>query len=94
MFITTCKKLEIKESQYHAVFPDILQDRAEDFFLHYIGPERRWDEMYNILDTHFNTAINHSLYWADWTSITYHRIREEFPEKTPADALEYMLERL
>ena len=50
--------------------------------------------MYNILDTHFNTAINHSLYWADWTLITYHRVREEFPEKTPADALEYMLERL
>jgi hypothetical protein len=94
MFIQTCKRLEIAEEQYHAVFPDILEDRAETYFMHYIGPDKRFDEMYNLLDSHFNTSVNHSQYWADWTSMTYDKVRAEFPEKSPHDALDHLLERL
>jgi hypothetical protein len=94
MFIQTCRRLEISEEQYHAVFPDILTDRAESYFMHFIGPEKRWDEMYNILDSHFNTAVNHSQYWAEWTSLTFEKVRTEHPDKTPHEALDYLLDRL
>ena len=94
MFVQTCKRLEISEEQYHAVFPDILEGRAESYFLYHIGPEKRWDEMYNLLDSHFNTDVNHSQYWADWTSITYDKVRRENPEKPPHEALDHLLDRL
>ncbi|KAK6224925.1 hypothetical protein QIS74_03252 [Colletotrichum tabaci] len=94
VFISFCRRLHITEDQYHAVFPDILEDRAEEFYLHHIGPTRRWDEMYDMLDKHFNTNINHSLYWADWTTMSFARVRRENPDKTPMEVLETLLDKI
>lgn len=94
VFVSFCKRLQIEEDQYHAVFPDILSDRAEDFYMNHIGPDKRWDEIYRLLDNHFNTNINHSQYWTDWTTTTFVRTRQDNPEKTLPEVLETMLDRL
>jgi hypothetical protein len=94
IFISHCQRLQITEDQYHAVFPDILVDRALAFYTHYISPDRRWDEMYNILDTHFNTTINHNVYFSDWTTLSFARLRRENPDQTLIETLESLLDRL
>jgi hypothetical protein len=94
IFISHCRRLQIEEDQYHAVFPDILSGRAEDFYLYHIGPEKRWDEIYILLDTHFNTNINHNVYWADWTTLSFVRLRRENPDKTLVEILETLIDKL
>lgn len=79
---------------YHAIFPDILSDRAEAFYLNYIGPDKRWDEIYQALDTHFNTNINHAEYYTDWTTTTFARTRLENPDKPVKEVFEKMLDKL
>lgn len=94
IFISFCHRLQIQESQYHAVFPDISSDRAEDFYINHIGPHKRWDEVYNLLNNHFNTNINHSQYFADWTSTDFARMKNLHPDKTMPEVLEAMLDKL
>ncbi|PHH59522.1 hypothetical protein CDD82_2448 [Ophiocordyceps australis] len=93
-FMGYCHRMGISESQYHAVFPQILDGRAADFYLYYIGPDRRWDEIYNLLNAHFNTNTNNSQYWTDWTSITFRGMQREFPDEKPQAVLEKMLDKL
>jgi hypothetical protein len=38
IFVDLCRRLDIEESQYASVFPDILSERATMFYLHKIGP--------------------------------------------------------
>ena len=87
-FVSFCKRLQIQEDQYHAVFPDILSDRAEDFYMNHIGPDKRWDEIYRLLDDHFNTNTNHAQYWTDWTTTSFARARQDNPDKTLPEVLE------
>lgn len=94
IFISFCHRLQIDESQYHAVFPDILSERAEDFYINHIGPHKRWDEVYNLLNSHFNTNINHSQYFTDWTSTDFVRMKAANPDKTMPEVLELMLDKL
>lgn len=94
LFIDVCRRLGITEDQYYAVFPCILEGRAEDFFIYNIGPGKTWKEIYNAMDVHFDTNTNHSQYWADWTTITFRRMKEENPDKTPYEALELMIDKL
>jgi hypothetical protein len=93
-FVGYCRRLQITEDQYHAVFPDILSDRAEAYFLYNVGQGRRWDITYNMMYTHFNTAANHNMYFADWTNTTFARIRQENPDKTLQEVLTIMLDKL
>jgi hypothetical protein len=60
VFIDLCRRLEIHESQYTSIFPDILEGRASMHYMHNIGPGYNWKQLYERLDTHFNTRVNHS----------------------------------
>lgn len=93
-FISVYKRFEIGEDMYHAVFPDILFERAEDFYLNIIGPRKRWDEIYNLLDTHFNTSLNHAEYYLDWTTLTFERVREENPDTPAKEVLKKLIDKL
>ncbi|RWA03359.1 hypothetical protein EKO27_g11746 [Xylaria grammica] len=94
LFIDACRRLGITEDQYHAVFPTILQGRAEDYYTYHIGPDKTWSEIYRTMDTHFNTNTNHSHYWADWTTITFARMKEENPDSAPHEVLDLMINKL
>ena len=94
MFIGTCRRLDIPEDQYYAIFPDILSGRAEAFYLNHIGPEKRWDEIYYLMDSHFSTTMNHAQYFTDWTTTSFARVKSENAEKQPIEVLEILLDKL
>lgn len=94
IFIGFYYKFQIDESQYHAVFPNILSKRAEDFYINHIGPHKRWNEVYNLFNSHFNTNINHSQYFTDWTLTDFVRIKAANPNKTIPKVLEFIFDKL
>ncbi|KAF2726476.1 hypothetical protein EJ04DRAFT_571234 [Polyplosphaeria fusca] len=94
MFVEVCRRLDIPESQYADLFPEILQDRANAFYLYNLGPGHTWKTMYKGMDRHFNTNVNHSQYYTDWTTMTYARTRQENPDKSPHKTLEAMFDKL
>jgi hypothetical protein len=94
IFIDTCRRLGIYETQYADVFPDILEDRASMHYMHVIGPGGTWKSLYDKLDQHFNTNVNHSQYWTDWCTMSFARCRREYPDKNPHEVLEKMIDKL
>jgi hypothetical protein len=62
--------------------------------MHNIGPGYNWKQLYERLDTHFNTRVNHGQYWTDWTTMSYARCKQENPDKSPHEVLEIMIDKL
>ncbi|KAL5903019.1 hypothetical protein ACKVV7_011560 [Pyricularia oryzae] len=54
----------------------------------------RWDEMYAMLDKHFNTELNHAQYYTDWTATTFARMRQDNADKGAQEVLEMLLDKL
>lgn len=94
IFIELCRRLDIYETQYPNIFPDILEGRANMYYMHSIGPGQTWKYLYEKLDNHFNTNINHNQYWTDWTTMTFARCKQENPDKTLHEVLEIMIDKL
>ncbi|KAH8193590.1 hypothetical protein TruAng_012245 [Truncatella angustata] len=94
MFIAACRKIGITEDQFHAVWSYILSDRALDFYVNYIGPDKIWYDIYRAMDLHFNHRVNHNQYWADWSSLTFVRMRKEHADKTNSEVLEMLLDKM
>ncbi|KAK1912580.1 hypothetical protein P3342_004516 [Pyrenophora teres f. teres] len=46
------------------------------------------------LKNHFDTDVNHSHYYADWTTISFAKVRRENPDKTLHEVLDIMLDKL
>jgi len=94
IFIELCRRLDINEAAYANIFPDILEGRAHSFYLYNVGPGQTWKAMYGRLSNHFNTIVNHSQYWTNWTTMSFARIKQENPTKSPHEALEAMIDKL
>lgn len=94
MFINLCQRLDILDTQYTSIFPDILEGRASMYYMHSIGPGFDWKDLYERLDHHFNTKVNHNQYWTDWTTMSFARCKQENPDKSPHEALEIMIDKL
>ncbi|CAE7222463.1 hypothetical protein PTTW11_11545 [Pyrenophora teres f. teres] len=77
IFIDLCRRLEIHESQFTSIFLDILEGRASMYYTHTIGPGHNWKQLYEQLDNHFNTKVNHNQYWTDWTTMSYARCKQK-----------------
>ncbi|KAH9436125.1 hypothetical protein MCOR02_012541 [Pyricularia oryzae] len=94
IFVQTCDRRGISVNQYHAVFPEILTDRARDYWTNFSWLGMRWDEMYAMLDKHFNTELNHAQYYTDWTATTFARMRQDNADKGAQEVLEMLLDKL
>ncbi|KAF9730181.1 hypothetical protein PMIN01_12114 [Paraphaeosphaeria minitans] len=94
VFRELCYRLGIPQDQYANIFPGILSDRASTYYLHNIGPGLPWDELYDRLNRHFNTSVNHNQYWTDWTTLTFERYKRDNPAATSHEALEAMIDKL
>ena len=95
IFYSICYHAEIRPDQFHAVFPRILEGRAQDYYLHFV--DQRMDTfltVYTKLKNHFDTDVNHSHYYADWTTISFVKVRRENPDKTLHEVLDIMLDKL
>ncbi|KAK1912660.1 hypothetical protein P3342_004596 [Pyrenophora teres f. teres] len=90
-----CYHADIQPEQFHAVFPRILEGRAQDYYLHFV--DQRADTFLTVylkLKNHFDTDVNHSHYYADWTTISFAKVRRENPDKTLHEVLDIMLDKL
>ena len=94
IFAELCHRLEIDETQYTAVFPDILAGRANQYYLQEIGPGQTWKFTYDKLHNHFDTKTNHQQYWSDWTTLTFARCKQENPDKSMLEVLEIMIDKI
>lgn len=94
IFINLCDRLRIPETQYPDIFPDILEDRAHNFYLHRMNLNMTWQEMYAALDTHFNNSSNRNQYWTDWTTLSFARCKQEHSDKSLHEVLEIMIDKM
>ncbi|KAF1361880.1 hypothetical protein EJ07DRAFT_164355 [Lizonia empirigonia] len=95
IFYSICYHADIQPSQFHAVFPRILDGRAEEYYLHFV--DQRMDTFstaYTKLKNHFDTDVNHGHYYTDWTTISFVKVRRENPDKNLHDVLDIMLDKL
>ncbi|CAE7020765.1 hypothetical protein PTTW11_03135 [Pyrenophora teres f. teres] len=95
IFYSICYHADIQPEQFHAVFPRILEGRAQDYYLHFV--DQRADTFLTVylkLKNHFDTDVNHSHYYADWTTISFAKVRRENPDKTLHEVLDIMLDKL
>jgi hypothetical protein len=63
-------------------------------YMHNIGPGYNWKQLYERLDTHFNTRVNYGQYWTDWTTMSYARCKQENLDKSLHEVLEIMINKL
>ncbi|KAK1916959.1 hypothetical protein P3342_004515 [Pyrenophora teres f. teres] len=76
IFYSICYHADIQPEQFHAVFPRILEGRAQDYYLHFV--DQRADTFLTVylkLKNHFDTDVNHSHYYADWTTISFAKLQ-------------------
>lgn len=71
--------MEIKRSQFHAVFSCMLTGRADTFYLHYVTPGDSIAIAFNSIKAHFDTEANKAHYYNDWTITSFDKIRRENP---------------
>ncbi|KAK1917075.1 hypothetical protein P3342_001657 [Pyrenophora teres f. teres] len=85
-----------REKKYTgSLFPRILEGRAQDYYLHFV--DQRTDTfltVYTKLKNHFDTDVNHSHYYADWTTTSFAKVHRENPDKTLHEVLDIMLDKL
>jgi hypothetical protein len=94
IFIELCQRLDIHESQYSSIFPDILEGRASTYYIHSIGPGLTWKQLYDKMNNHFNTNVNHNQYWTDWTTMSFARCKQDNLDKSLHEILEIMIDKL
>lgn len=95
IFYSICYHADIGPGQFHAVFPRILDGRAEEYYLHFV--DQRMDTFltaYTKLKNHFDTDVNHSHYYTDWTTTSFVKVRRENPDKGLHEVLDIMLDKL
>ncbi|KAI1506796.1 polyprotein [Pyrenophora tritici-repentis] len=88
IFYSICYHADIEPGQFHAVFPRILDGRAEEYYLHFV--DQRMDTFltaYTKLKNHFDTDVNHGHYYADWTTTSFVKVRRENPKRTSTRSL-------
>ena len=94
VFLNVCFHIDINPSQFHAVFPHILTDRAEHFYLHFVNCNETFAVTYAKVKHHFDTEANHSHYYTDWTTTTFNRTCVENPDKKLHKVLQMTLDKL
>ncbi|KAF1936186.1 hypothetical protein EJ02DRAFT_438705 [Clathrospora elynae] len=95
IFYSICYHADIGPGQFHAVFPRILDGRAEEYYLHFV--DQRMDTFltaYTKLKNHFDTDVNHGHYYTDWTTTLFVKVQRENPDKSLHEVLDIMLDKL
>jgi hypothetical protein len=64
------------------------------YYMHNIRPGFDWKDLYERLDYHFNTKVNHNQYWTDWTTMSFARCKQENLDKSQHEALEVIIDKL
>ncbi|XP_044718716.1 uncharacterized protein HRG_07281 [Hirsutella rhossiliensis] len=76
-FLTTCRSVEVPESQLHAFLPRALTGRAKTYYDLYLDPDLTFAAAYRQLKQHFDTNVNLEHYHTDWSTITFNSVRSK-----------------
>jgi hypothetical protein len=95
VFQDCCNKVGIHLDQYHHAFSIMLKGRAADYYYSNIAGNRHsFDEMLQIMRTHFETDERRQLYMSEWREITLQRVISDNPTKSRLDCLQLLLDKL
>ncbi|KAK1918680.1 hypothetical protein P3342_001729 [Pyrenophora teres f. teres] len=59
IFYSICYHADIQPEQFHAVFPRILEGRAQDYYLHFVKPYYRPDHLWSDPDAPYTPKETH-----------------------------------
>ncbi|KAF1936906.1 hypothetical protein EJ02DRAFT_447775 [Clathrospora elynae] len=94
IFFSICWQVNIKEEEFHAVFPRILTRRAEMFYIQVMERDDSFASAYTAIKNHFDHDVHHQHYYTDWTTTTFARTRAENPDKGLHEVLQILLDKL
>jgi hypothetical protein len=94
IFFSICWQIDIKEEEFHAVFPRILTGRAEMFYIQVVQRDDSFASAYMAIKNHFDHDVHHQHYYTDWTTTSFARTRMENPEKGLHEVLQILLDKL
>lgn len=97
--LSLCNTLRIEASQIHVIFGRILTGPAEYHYRYHVHHDDTFATAYKKIKDRFYDAVNHSIYYTDWTTITFESTRKEYRAKHPGPedlpkVLEAMLDKL
>jgi hypothetical protein len=94
IFFSICWQVDIREEEFHAVFPRILTGRAEMFYIQVVERDDSFASAYMAIKNHFDHDVHHQHYYTDWTTTSFARTRMENPEKGLHEVLQILLDKL
>ncbi|KJZ69913.1 hypothetical protein HIM_10698 [Hirsutella minnesotensis 3608] len=94
IFMSICYNIQVKPSQFHALFPRILTGRAQTFYIDKIKWTTTFRKAYDSIKQHFDTDVNHVHYYTDWTTTTFYKLRTENATKSLHDVLQLLFDKL
>lgn len=81
--LSLCYDLDIKASQFHAVFRRILTGSARNYYVHRVNRNDTFATAYKTLKDRFDNDLNHRIYCNDWTETTFESFRKEYRAEHP-----------
>ncbi|KAM4061487.1 hypothetical protein HRG_013175 [Hirsutella rhossiliensis] len=94
IFLTICYNNHVKPSQFHALLPLILAGRAKSFYIDNIKCTITFRKAYDSFKQHFDTDVNKVHYFAEWTTITFNKLRAENATKSHHEVLQLLFDKL
>ncbi|KAM4061685.1 hypothetical protein HRG_011710 [Hirsutella rhossiliensis] len=94
IFMSICYNIQVKPSQFHALFPRILDGRAQTFYIDKIEWTTTFRKAYDSIKQHFDTEVNHVHYYTDWTTTTFNSIRAQDASKSLHEVLQLLFDKL
>ncbi|KAM4062481.1 hypothetical protein HRG_013656 [Hirsutella rhossiliensis] len=89
IFMSICYNIQVKPSQFHALFPRILAGRAQTFYIDKIEWTTTFRKAYDSIKQRFDTEVNHVHYYTDWTTTTFNSIRAQDASKSSMKSFNY-----
>ncbi|KAM4067940.1 hypothetical protein HRG_009739 [Hirsutella rhossiliensis] len=94
IFMSICYNIQVKPSQFHALFPRILAGRAQTFYIDKIEWTTTFRKAYDSIKQRFDTEVNHVHYYTDWTTTTFNSIRAQDASKSLHEVLQLLFDKL
>lgn len=93
VFYENCEKVGLLEIEYNRGFSSMLGGRAREYYFEKLArqkPRPTFIQMYEAIQTHFETSERKLDYQQEWMAISLQRIIDDNPDKPRLECLEIM----
>lgn len=94
IFLNLCYYMDIQLGQFYALFSRILTKQAETFYTYYVGTQCDIYQAYMNVQIYFDTEVNYSHYYTDWTTMSFTKVCTENSDKDLHTVLQLMLDKM